>query len=54
MTIPENKFRAGGCTATVFMNSFQTPEGLKTAKNVVLERTYKDKAGAYQVSVNGA
>ena len=49
MTGPEKKFRAGGCTASVFVNQFQTPEGTRTAKNVVLERTYKDKAGAYQV-----
>ena len=49
MTGPEKKFRAGGCTAAVFVNQFQTPEGLRTAKNVVLERTYKDKTGAFQV-----
>ena len=47
MTGPEKKFRAGGCTASVFVNQFQTPEGMRTAKNVVLERTYRDKSGTY-------
>ncbi len=50
MTNPESRFTAGGCTATVFVILFRTPDEMKTAKNVVLERTYKDKNGAYQVS----
>lgn len=47
---PEKKFRAGGCSATVFVNQFQTPTGMKAARNVVLERTYKDQDGQFQTS----
>ncbi len=47
---PEKKFRAGGCSASVFENSFATPSGVKSVKNVVLERTYKDKLGNFQAS----
>ncbi len=50
MTKPETKFKAGGCSASVFVNQFETPTGLKTARNVVLERTYKDRDGNFQTS----
>ena len=50
MTKPETKFRAGGCSAAVFVNQFETPTGPKVAKNVVLERTYKGKDGSFQTS----
>lgn len=47
---PEKKFKAGGCSAAVFINKFETPAGTKAARNVVLERTYKDKEGQFQAS----
>ena len=47
---PEKKFRAGGCSAAIFVNQFQTPTGMKAARNVVLERTFKDKDGQFQSS----
>ena len=50
MTGPEKKFRAGGCSATVFSNEIKTPTGTKTIKNAVLERTYKDRDGNFQTS----
>lgn len=48
MNQPEKRFRAGACTASVFVNSVQTPEGEKTIRNVVLQRTFKDKEGKWQ------
>lgn len=50
MVQPETKFKVGGCSATIFVNEFQTLDGMKSAKNVVLDRTYKDKDGNYQTS----
>lgn len=50
MTQPEMRFKAGGLTAAVFLNQIQTPDGVKPVKNVVLERTYRDKEGKYQTS----
>lgn len=50
MTKPEMKFRAGGCSASVFVNEFETPAGKKRARNVVLERAYKDSNGDFQTS----
>ena len=48
--LPENKFRAGPVSASVFVNQFETQTGPKTARNVVLERTYKDKDGQFKTS----
>lgn len=48
--LPENKFKAGPVSASVFVNQFETQTGPKTARNVVLERTYKDKDGQFKAS----
>ncbi len=47
---PEKKFKAGGCSATVFINEFDTPSGKRAARNAVLERTFKDQDGTFQRS----
>ncbi|MBI1970804.1 hypothetical protein HYS47_03585 [Candidatus Woesearchaeota archaeon] len=50
-TRPEAKFRAGPVCATIWNNVGQTREGLPTEyKTVSFERSYKDKAGAWQTT----
>ena len=48
MSQPEKRFKAGACTASIFANEVQTTDGPKPVKNVVLQRTYKDKDGNFQ------
>ena len=48
MTQPEKKFKVGACTASVFVNEISTANGKAIIKNVVLQRTYKDKEGNFQ------
>jgi len=50
-TRPEAKFRAGAICATIWNNVGQTRDGLTTEfKTVSFERSYKDKAGAWQTT----
>ena len=48
MTQPERRFKAGACTASIFVNEVQTADGTVQVKNVVLQRTYKAKDGSFQ------
>ena len=48
MAQPEKKFKVGACTASVFVNEVSTGNGKVVMKNVVLQRTYKDKDDTFQ------
>lgn len=48
MAQPEKRFKAGACTASIFANEVQTADGIRTVRNVVLQRTFKDKDGNWQ------
>ncbi|MFC1801158.1 hypothetical protein ACFLZB_01745 [Nanoarchaeota archaeon] len=51
--MPEKKFRAGAISATVWGNKTQNKEGeVVSYKTVSLERSYKDKEGAWQTTNN--
>lgn len=48
---PEKKFRAGGISATVWLNKGKRPNGEETEyKTVALERSYTDKEGKWQTT----
>ena len=44
---PEKKFKAGSCTASVFVNEIEGREGKTRIKSVTLQRTYLDKDGKF-------
>lgn len=47
---PEKRFRHGNCTASVFANKVMK-DGIEiTARNVVLQKSYTDKSGAWQTT----
>ena len=48
MAQPEKKFKVRDCTASVFANELNTPNGTTVVKSVVLQRTYKDNDGNFQ------
>ncbi len=48
MTSLEKRIQVGACSASVFVNEVDTKEGKMPVRNVVLQRTYKDKDGQYQ------
>lgn len=48
MARPEKVFKVGGCTASVFENSVNGPNGNATMKSVTLQRAYKDREGNFQ------
>ncbi len=50
MTKPEKKFKAGACTASVFVNEVNTSVGKVNIKNVSLQRAFKDKEGNFQTN----
>lgn len=50
MKRPEKKFKAGACTASIFMNEVDTEVGKIELKNVCLQKTYKDKDGNFQAN----
>jgi len=50
MAQPEKRFQAGSCSASVFTNAFESPDGKIAIKSVVLQRTFKDKSGSFQHS----
>ena len=48
MAKPEKVFKVGGCTASVFENGTNGPDGTTPFKSVTLQRMYKDKDGNFQ------
>ena len=48
MTNLEKRIQVGACSASIFVNKVETPDGLVPISNVVLQRTYTDKDGKYQ------
>ena len=48
MAQPEKRFKAGACTASIFVNEVGTKDGKVAVKSVSLQRTYKDKEGNFQ------
>ncbi len=48
MVKPEKKFKAGACSASIFVNEVETGAGIITVKNVSLQKTFKDKEGNFQ------
>lgn len=48
MTSLEKRIQVGACSASVFVNEVETPDGVVPMRNVVLQRAYKDKDGQYQ------
>lgn len=48
---PERKFRAGGISATIWLNKATTPKGEATEyRTISLERSYLDKEGQWQAT----
>lgn len=48
---PEEKFRAGGITATIWKNNGKDKEGNPTTfKTIAIERNYTDKEGKWQAT----
>ncbi len=47
---PEEKFRAGGITATIWKNTMQTAKGPVEAYAVTVARSYKDKSDDWKES----
>ena len=46
---PEITFRHGACSASVFVNTHQSPTGEEsTIRSVSFQRRYRDKHGAWQ------
>lgn len=46
--LPEKKFRAGGISATVWLNKGQKPNGEETEyRTISIERSYTDKEGQW-------
>ena len=52
MVQPEKRFKVRGCTASVFANELNTPNGTTVVKTVVLQRTYRDNDGNFQHTAN--
>lgn len=49
--LPERKFRAGGVTATIWLNKGKRSNGEESEfKTVSLERSYTDKEGKWQTT----
>jgi len=48
----EKRIQVGNCTAAVFVNEVETATGKVAMRNVVLQRTYKDKEDKYQHANN--
>jgi hypothetical protein len=48
MTKPEKVFRAGNCSASVFINEIEKDEQTYKIPKVSLEISYKDKEGEWQ------
>jgi len=44
----EKRIQVGNCTAAIFVNEVETLTGKVPMRNVVLQRTYKDKEDKYQ------
>jgi len=47
---PEQKFKVGGVTATIWKNGIEKDGQKKEIKNVSFERNYKDKEGNWQTT----
>jgi hypothetical protein len=45
---PEQKFRSGAISATIWQNEADSPNGKVIYKTVSFERSYKDKEGNWQ------
>jgi len=45
MTQPEKRISIGSCTASVFANTMNGPNGSFTKQTVTLQKFYKDKEG---------
>jgi hypothetical protein len=50
INLPENKFRAGAITATIWKNSLNKDGTEASFNSITLERSYKDKSGNWQTT----
>ena len=48
----EKRIQVGSCSASVFVRDVETTNGVIPMRDVVLQRGYKDKEGAYQHTNN--
>ncbi len=49
---PEKVFRIGSVSASVFLNEIETDGGKRTARNVSLQRRYRDSSGDWKTSTS--
>ena len=51
MTQPVRKFRAGACSASIFVNESKQKEG-ESYRRVVVQRVYRDQDGKFQATTS--
>ena len=52
MTQPVQRFKAGGCVASIFANEVARGEESMTLHTVVLQRVYKDSDGTFKYTTS--